>query len=152
MRKLIKNAIRCKHCGDIIESKSVHNFVQCSCGSCFVDGGLDYIRLGFKTSPDDDFENLCEYIDVPGYNVRYQHKSLAWRIPNEIDLPESLDKIFSRFPQSEYYLEITDENGNIVFDTLSGLVEMELSIMRDLYNKDKEYFKNIKSHEECWDE
>ncbi len=44
MPKIIKNAIRCKKCGDIIESKTVHDFKFCSCGSCAVDGGHDYLR------------------------------------------------------------------------------------------------------------
>lgn len=58
MRKILKNAIKCKHCGDVIESKSQHDFVWCSCESCFVDGGHDYLRRGFKTSPEDDYEEL----------------------------------------------------------------------------------------------
>ena len=41
---IIKNAIQCKKCGDIIESKHVHDFVTCSCGACSVDGGHDYLR------------------------------------------------------------------------------------------------------------
>ena len=44
MPKIIRNAIRCKKCGDIIESETVHDFKFCSCGSCAVDGGHDYLR------------------------------------------------------------------------------------------------------------
>ena len=44
MKKIIKNAIRCKKCGEIIESKSRHDYVQCKCGSCAVDGGHNYLR------------------------------------------------------------------------------------------------------------
>lgn len=44
MAKIIKNAIQCKRCGDIIESMNVHDFVTCSCGACSVDGGHDYLR------------------------------------------------------------------------------------------------------------
>lgn len=43
MPRIIRNAIRCKKCGDIIESKTVHDFKFCSCGSCAVDGGHDYL-------------------------------------------------------------------------------------------------------------
>lgn len=46
--KIIKNAIRCNLCGDEIESKSVHDFVTCSCGACSVDGGYYYLRRCFK--------------------------------------------------------------------------------------------------------
>ena len=48
MIKIVKNAIQCKLCGDIIESKYRHDYVICSCGACSVDGGLDYLRRGFK--------------------------------------------------------------------------------------------------------
>jgi DNA-directed RNA polymerase subunit RPC12/RpoP len=46
------NRARCTICGDIIESKSVHDFVQCECGKIFVDGGHEYRRLGFEKITD----------------------------------------------------------------------------------------------------
>lgn len=55
MGKIVKNAIQCKKCGDIIESTSVHNFVTCSCGACSVDGGHDYLR---RCGNLDDFVDL----------------------------------------------------------------------------------------------
>lgn len=45
-QELTCNKAKCLKCLDIIESKHVHDFVQCSCGSIFVDGGLEYIRRG----------------------------------------------------------------------------------------------------------
>lgn len=45
---IIKNAIRCNICGDEIESKFRHHYVECKCGACFVDGGHDYLRHGYK--------------------------------------------------------------------------------------------------------
>ncbi|MBQ8029585.1 MAG: hypothetical protein IJ262_09330 [Clostridia bacterium] len=47
MEKIIKNSIQCKLCGDVIESKTVHDFVRCSCGACAVDGGKEYLRRAF---------------------------------------------------------------------------------------------------------
>ena len=44
MPRIIRNAIRCKKCGEVIESETVHDFKFCSCGSCAVDGGHDYLR------------------------------------------------------------------------------------------------------------
>ena len=58
-QKIIRNRIRCKHCGDIIESETVHDFKYCSCGKVFVDGGHDYLRRG-HTNSDDDYEDLSE--------------------------------------------------------------------------------------------
>lgn len=43
---MIRNIAKCKKCGDIIESKHRHDYVECSCGAIFVDGGHDYIRRG----------------------------------------------------------------------------------------------------------
>ena len=48
MQMIIKNAIQCKLCGDIIESTDRHNYVECKCGACAVDGGHDYLRRSFK--------------------------------------------------------------------------------------------------------
>lgn len=64
MQKIIKNAIQCKHCGDIIESTHRHDYVSCSCGCCCVDGGLDYLRRGFVHSKDEDYIDLSEIIKV----------------------------------------------------------------------------------------
>jgi hypothetical protein len=63
MRRIIKNAIKCIHCGDIIESRYRHDFVTCSCGCCSVDGGTDYLRRGFINSHD-DFIDLSEFDDT----------------------------------------------------------------------------------------
>lgn len=61
MKKLISNKIKCKHCGDIIESKYHHDFVSCKCGTVSVDGGLEYLRRTFKNRPEQDYEELSEY-------------------------------------------------------------------------------------------
>lgn len=39
------NAIKCLKCGDIIYSRSRHDFRWCSCESCAVDGGFDYLKI-----------------------------------------------------------------------------------------------------------
>ena len=60
MKKLKRNAIKCNHCGDIIESIYVHDFKICSCGAVSVDGGKQYRRCSFTHSPE-DFEDLVEW-------------------------------------------------------------------------------------------
>lgn len=62
MNKILRNAIRCNHCGDVIESTNRNDFVRCSCGTVFVDGGTDYLRRGFKNSID-DFTDISEFVD-----------------------------------------------------------------------------------------
>jgi len=45
---VVVNKCQCAVCLDIIESKHRHDFVQCSCGAIFTDGGTEYIRRGGK--------------------------------------------------------------------------------------------------------
>lgn len=60
-KKIKTNKIICKNCKEVIESKHRHNFVECSCGRVFVDGGKDYLRRGYFTSVEQDYEELSEY-------------------------------------------------------------------------------------------
>lgn len=64
---ILRNAIRCKLCGDIIESTYRHDFKWCKCGNCAVDGGKSYLKRCFKTNPD-DLEELSVSIDVYTYD------------------------------------------------------------------------------------
>lgn len=57
---MLRNIAKCKKCGDIIESKHHHDFVRCSCGAIFVDGGHDYIRRGGNDF-DEDFDKQNGY-------------------------------------------------------------------------------------------
>jgi hypothetical protein len=45
--RIVRNKCQCAVCGDVIESKSVHDFVRCTCGRIFTDGGLEYFHRGF---------------------------------------------------------------------------------------------------------
>ena len=56
---IISNRGKCLLCGDIIESKHVHDYVTCKCGNLSVDGGRDYLKRGFKS---DKWEDLSEVV------------------------------------------------------------------------------------------
>lgn len=56
--KVLINKIKCKHCGDIIQSGYRWDYKTCSCGTVSVDGGRDYLKRGFKHSPEEDYEEL----------------------------------------------------------------------------------------------
>lgn len=60
MKKIKVNKIKCKHCGDTIESTYVWDYKQCSCKTVSVDGGKEYLKRGFKNSPEIDYEDLSE--------------------------------------------------------------------------------------------
>ena len=58
MIKIMVNEIRCKKCGDVIESKSVHDFKFCKCESVAVDGGHNYLR---RLGEPENWDDLSEY-------------------------------------------------------------------------------------------
>lgn len=53
--EIISNKIKCKKCGDIIESKSTNDYKRCSCGAVTVDGGIDYLK---RIGNEEDYEEL----------------------------------------------------------------------------------------------
>lgn len=62
-RKIKRNRAQCLVCMEVIESRFRHEFVECSCGAIFVDGGKAYLRRGAR-----DFSKLLElseYEDDP---------------------------------------------------------------------------------------
>lgn len=63
--KILSNKIRCKLCGDIIESKTTHDFQVCKCWKesdgyqgCAVDGGHSYCR---RLGNPENIEDLSEW-------------------------------------------------------------------------------------------
>ena len=61
MNKIIVNKIKCKKCGDVIESTYRHDFKFCKCGAVAVDGGKDYLRrIGYE----EDYEEFTDTIRV----------------------------------------------------------------------------------------
>ena len=57
MKKIIVNKIKCKKCGNIIESTYTHDFKYCLCKSIAVDGGHSYLR---RLGDENDIEELSE--------------------------------------------------------------------------------------------
>jgi len=58
----VTHVIQCKKCLDIIESKHIHDFKECSCKSVGIDGGIsDGNRILGNTS---DIENRSMYCAV----------------------------------------------------------------------------------------
>ena len=67
MRKIIKNAIQCKLCGDVIESTDRRQYVTCKCGACAVDGGHDYLRRSYKDK--DCYTDLLVTVPLTEYRA-----------------------------------------------------------------------------------
>lgn len=82
--------IKCLICGDIIESKSIHDLVPCKCESCHIDGGNEYLHFGGK-----DFSKILIIFDdgtevLASDEENYKRKYEEWENDKYKD--------FSNFP------------------------------------------------------
>ena len=59
--KIIRNRMKCKLCGDIIESTNTHDFKFCSCGRVAIDGGKNYLK---RSGNINDWEELSEFVQI----------------------------------------------------------------------------------------
>jgi hypothetical protein len=51
--KSVKHSgVECPTCHDVIYSCGRHDFHPCTCGKTYIDGGFDYIRVGYETKPE----------------------------------------------------------------------------------------------------
>ena len=55
------NRIRCKKCGDVIESTHRHDFKFCKCGAVAVDGGREYLK---RIGKPEDYEELSHSVEL----------------------------------------------------------------------------------------
>lgn len=112
MKVIKRNAIKCLKCGDIIESKSVHDFQQCSCGAAFIDGGHEYVRIGGNLA---DIETLIEYEDVPGYLLEIKTHYGTYR-SYEIEQTKA-NKMIRYYENQWDYVKITDGD-DVIYETI----------------------------------
>ena len=70
MQKILVNKIKCKKCGDVVESETQYDFKYCKCGCVAVDGGKKYLKRHFTNSPD-DFIDLSVNKKICKYNFTY---------------------------------------------------------------------------------
>lgn len=42
----MKQGLKCLKCGNVIASYHRHDYRECHCGGCFIDGGDEYFRYG----------------------------------------------------------------------------------------------------------
>ena len=73
-----KLGIRCPKCGEKLFSWSRHDFQECSCGHCFIDGGFDYNRIGWEDNDDDKYNDVHRvwgsipvYLENTSYKIKF---------------------------------------------------------------------------------
>jgi hypothetical protein len=100
-RTITRNAVRCKTCGDIIESRTVHDLVMCSCGACGVDGGREYLR---RLGDPEAYEELSEFMDASAVTPKQSMHGLLAEYgpgPSEKEIDENRREMFRRFAEDD---------------------------------------------------
>ena len=80
---IVYNAIKCRHCFDVIESIHRHDFVTCKCGKVSVDGGTVYLRRSYDKPT--DYVELALEDDQPYEIVRKFAYRLGYGKPGSPD-------------------------------------------------------------------
>lgn len=60
-RRIVRNAILCRHCLSEIVSVDLHDFKFCECGKVGVDGGTEYLG---RTGSTNDYLELSEWMEI----------------------------------------------------------------------------------------
>lgn len=63
---IIRNAAKCLECDEVIESNYTHDWVACSGGHIYVDGGRAYLRHGILGRFAELYEDLSITEERPG--------------------------------------------------------------------------------------
>ena len=64
--RLIRNAIQCLLCSEVIVSRHRHDYVSCKCGNMDVDGGNEYRRRGWRK--ENAYREACAWaVDLPSH-------------------------------------------------------------------------------------
>jgi hypothetical protein len=71
---IVSNSIQCLECGDVIFSAHRHDYKECGCGACAVDGGMEYLRI--MAAGGARYKEL--YITLPESVINAGLEALAW--------------------------------------------------------------------------
>ena len=69
--------IKCKVCGVVIQSIDRHDYQKCRCGAIFIDGGDEYMRLGWPGG-DRKVEEFAEFLPKDSTEK-------PWRIEDQVE-------------------------------------------------------------------
>ena len=131
--------LRCKKCGDIIQSKHTHDMVWCKCHSIAIDGGDDYCRL---TGDLDDMEFLVVENKFTEQNLNNMYEAYL-KILNEKDkeIKQLQDQLAQRIEDAELIAKSNSGLANMVtkkdhqIAILDKALEMACKSVNDKYAK-----------------
>ena len=110
MGEIFHNSVICLECGEKLISRHRHDFQRCSCeNKTYVDGGLDYIRVGgkdlnkiqqFTINSEDKFEDIRFYFERGTYgkdgNEPLHYIKLKDMELNHLEILKDTHEIYAR--------------------------------------------------------
>ncbi len=85
--RITRNRVRCRLCGTVIESRTVHDFQRCACGAITTDGGQEYLARNGNIADMEDMTEY-EYRDLTPFGVTFPIDKIL-----RYDIEELLDEL-----------------------------------------------------------
>lgn len=80
------SAIWCPICGCIVFSRTRHDMRICKCGNCAIDGGLEYTKVNYHTSP------VTVFMEIPQTTNELWEDWNQGRDQYGLLIPENIDE------------------------------------------------------------
>lgn len=111
----MRNRAKCKLCEAVVESRHVHDLVECGCGEISVDGGLEYFKCSAKNPENflrvDDEDNIIvpKWVEREPGVVEEKLEKTADRLTNadHLSAVNSMIEAIERLPDHEMMKPIT---------------------------------------------
>lgn len=136
--------IRCRKCGDILQSKYRHDFQMCRCGSCYIDGGDDYCRVGGDKK---DIEWLDKRIEKKKVNSNWYTKGKFDRktcriMDNENEFLYSKGHYLTKIKEKDLPEDYTKFKSRTIWYTIGYIKTSGVKDLYYTYIKENHLFKD----------
>lgn len=117
----LESSILCKKCNYVLTSRSRHDYVQCKCGACFLDGGRDYMRIGGDLNAIEDLSVRTPLTAIPLSYLCGDEEKLKNGTPDDPKL--SLDIVSKYIEWMEHSRQKDELKCDLLYFHLKGFVE-----------------------------
>ena len=135
--EIISNKIKCKKCGDIIESKSTNDYKKCSCGAVAVDGGKDYLKMMGNEENYEEEQNMESRTIKLNNGIEIDRVGLGfWEVRGaeaEKTLASAVEAGYRRIDTAMYYHNEEDVGAGI---RVCGIPRKELFVASKIWYTD----------------
>lgn len=117
----LQSRILCKKCNYVLMSYSRHDYIKCKCGACFLDGGLDYVRIGGDLNAVTDMSVRSPLTAIPLSYLCGDEEKLKNGTPDDPKL--SLETVSKYIEWMEHSRPKEELESNLLYRHLKGFIE-----------------------------